>query len=205
MKNWKEPLAIILILGVFIFGLWINTLHKPAQPPTNYVTGYQHIYKGQVLNPLYYPENVLKLSMRASYLHEDEYLAYPAKLAVEDLINDAEKSGWCLTVASGYRSAERQQKVYDNAQDKSLVALPNESEHQTGLAVDFEACPMKDGVRNDSAERKELTKDFNTLPEYNWLKYNAARYGFEESFRSDNMEQTGFPPEAWHWKFVYNN
>lgn len=203
MKIWQIIIIALLLLIIPI--PIIKSLHKPAQPPTNYVTGYQHIYKGQILNPLYYPSPLIKLSMRASYLHEDQYLAIPAKLAIENLIADAEKAGWCLTVASGYRSPQKQQKLYNNSTKKEFIALPYESEHQTGLAVDFEACPMKNGIRNDLTERKELTKDFNTLPEYNWLKYNAERYGFEESFRLDNVEQTGFPAEPWHWKFIYNN
>jgi D-alanyl-D-alanine carboxypeptidase len=145
---------------------------------------------------------ILKLSRRASYLHESEYLSLPAAVAVETMIKDAEQDGMCLVVMSGYRSPEKQQKLYDTAKDKSKVALPYQSEHQTGLAIDFGGCPMKDGVRHDLTERPELANEFDTLPEYKWLQDNAMKYGFEESFTIDNQNITGYPPESWHWKFT---
>jgi LAS superfamily LD-carboxypeptidase LdcB len=61
---------------------------------------------------------------------------------------------------------------------------------------------MRDGVRNDSAERLELEKSFEELPEYKWLQDNAYKYGFEQSYREDNIQDTYYHVESWHWKLI---
>lgn len=143
----------------------------------------------------YQPKELITLSQRASFLNTTQKVDQRIAKKIEDLILDAQNDGLCLVVSSGYRSFDYQQKVYDQAKDKSLVMLPGKSEHQTGLAVDFQACPIQhygDGIRrNDNRERLELKNDFLTLPEYKWLKDNAKNY---------NMVQT-YENEAWHWKF----
>ena len=147
---------------------------------------------------------IVSLSRRACYLNAKKYLAVVAADSLERLIEAAEDDGMCLIVMSGYRSYERQEILYNSAQDKSLVAYPGTSEHETGLAVDFGGCPMNDaGARDDSVERPELALDFELLPEYEWLKNNAHKFGFYQSYTEENQEETGFKPEPWHWKFKY--
>ena len=161
------PVAIIIFIVSVLF--LAITPKNAKEEPQNLVSGYGHIYKGQFLNPEYSPE-LVNLSPRASWLQEtipvDKSIIEPIQM----LIEDAEYDGICLTVISGYRTPERQQELYDAIEDKTFVALPNESEHQTGLAVDFTACPVdKEGKRDDSIEREDLINDFETLPEYAWL------------------------------------
>jgi len=162
----------------------------------------KHLYRGQYLPDGYKPKQSTELSVRSNWLNSKNYIDTRVVDKLNQLILDAEKDGVCLVVSSGYRSFEYQKKVYETTKDKTSVAIPGQSEHQTGLAVDFNACPMKDGVRDDNVERLELKNDFETLPEYQWLKDNAEKYGIEESFRTDNQEQTGYKPEHWHWKFM---
>lgn len=168
------------------------------------VNGNTHIYKGQCLPENYKPQTLAKLSPRASYLNTSQYLDIRAKKAVEGLIADAEKDGMCLVVSSGYRSEEEQDYIMRELAQTGegdrieYIALPGRSEHQTGLAIDFAACPMKDGKRDDKVERLELKNDFSTLPEYQWLLANAHKYNFEQSFREDNKQETGYPAEPWH-------
>jgi D-alanyl-D-alanine carboxypeptidase len=144
---------------------------------------------------------IIPLSARASYLTTDQSLVRVAAPYLEKMILAAEKDGKCLVVLSGYRTFERQQKIWDEAEDKSIVAKPGTSEHEEGLAVDFGGCPMIDGVRNDAGERMELKNDFETLPEYQWLVDHAKEYGFEQSYTKENVEMTGYPAEPWHWRF----
>lgn len=136
---------------------------------------------------------IVPLSARANYLDTKQSLAAVAAPHIEKMIQDAEKEGICLIVTSGYRTRERQQEIYDLAEDKSIVAIPGTSEHEKGLAVDLGGCPMIDGIRNDAGVRLELKNDFETLPEYQWLKQNTSKYGFKQSF----------PSESWHWKYIY--
>jgi len=146
---------------------------------------------------------IVELSARASYLNTTKEIAAVAKPHIEKLIQDAEREGMCLIVLSGYRTKERQELIYNSAVDKSKVAYPGTSEHETGLAVDLGGCPMIDGVRNDDGQRLELRNDFETLPEYQWLLSNAAKYGFSQSYTEGNQTKTGKPAESWHWKFKY--
>jgi D-alanyl-D-alanine carboxypeptidase len=163
-----------------------------------------HLYRGQCLVAEYRPEYLVRLSPRASWLTVTEpYLDIRAAFIIEKLITDAEAEGICLTVSSGYRSAEEQQTLVESIPDKLKVAIPNASEHQTGLAVDFRACPMDEqGIRDDSAERLELRSEFEELPEYKWLVDNAHKYDMEQSYRLDNENETGYPAESWHWKVM---
>jgi D-alanyl-D-alanine carboxypeptidase len=150
----------------------------------------------------YVADDLLLVSPRASWINTTQYLNVRAKIMVEQLIEDAEREGMCLVISSGYRSAEEQQALLDEIEDKSSVAKPNESEHQTGLAVDFVACPMSNGARDDNATRLGLEKPFKELPEYKWLQDNAYKYGFEQSYREDNIQDTYYPVESWHWKLT---
>ena len=140
------------------------------------------------------------LSARACWLTTKQQLSRKAKEKVEEMIANAENDGMCLVVMSGYRSPERQAELLEMAspEEKKYIAQPEESEHQTGTAVDLTACPMKDGKRDDTVERLELKKDFNELPEYQWMLENAHKYGFYESYPEGNGK---FPYEPWHWKY----
>jgi D-alanyl-D-alanine carboxypeptidase len=198
IKNW---IRLCLLLLFLVFGVIIITNLPDNQKEEEFVSGDTHIYKGQKLTPDY-AVNPIRLSLRASWLSSNQKVDGKIKVILEKMIDDAEKEGVCLVVTSGYRPAEEQQKLYNSAKDKSLVALPYSSEHQTGLAVDFAACPMEDGRRNDEIERPELAFDFNVLPEYRWLRKNASEYGFEESFTESNKKETGYPSEPWHWKYI---
>jgi LAS superfamily LD-carboxypeptidase LdcB len=209
----KKNIAIILcgFMVVFCFyGLWVKNSFKEKENKmlSEKIESYQylgHINKGERIKTL--PQNLAELSPRASYLNTKQKFLSPFNHVLEKMIADAEKDGVCLIVISGYRSPERQQELIRKAindEERSLIAMPYESEHQTGLAVDLGGCPMKDGIRNDNIRRDELREPFETLPEYQWLKKNASRYGFEESFKEDNKDITGFPAEPWHWKLVIN-
>ena len=124
---------------------------------------------------------------------------YPALQAMGDA---ARAQGDYPVVASGFRTAEKQQSLLDekiaafeaqgdspaqareNAED--WVALPGTSEHQTGLAVDINA----DGIHSAGREV------------YRWLDQNAYRYGFILRYPSDKTGITGISNEPWHYRYV---
>lgn len=124
---------------------------------------------------------------------------YPALQAMFDA---ARAQGVYPVVASGFRTAEKQQSLLDekiaafeaqgdspaqareNAED--WVALPGTSEHQTGLAVDINA----DGIHSAGREV------------YRWLDQNAYRYGFILRYPSDKTGITGISNEPWHYRYV---
>ncbi len=118
------------------------------------------------------------------------------------MMDKALEDGVRLYVRSPYRSYATQKMLYDNqvkkqlqsgvseaeAYDKaaSIVARPGTSEHHTGLAVDF-------NIADISFEGTEMS---------NWLKENAAQFGFILRYPEDKTDITKVIYEPWHYRFV---
>lgn len=124
---------------------------------------------------------------------------------INDLINmidDAYKDNIKLWISSAYRDVKLQYKLfseevvsfeeegYSNFEAQKLaeknVARARRSEHQTGLAIDF------NGVRNDFCDTKE----------YEWLIKNSFNYGFILRYPENKKEITGVNFEPWHFRYV---
>ena len=104
------------------------------------------------------------------------YLRATAARAAERMFAAARAAGHQLYGISGFRSFDRQQNVFGNharaygsVQKANLVsALPGQSEHQSGLALDLTSATA--GYR--------LTTRFGDSAEGRWLRQHAARFGF---------------------------
>lgn len=122
---------------------------------------------------------------------------------LDRMISDAKKEGVKLWISSGYRSVELQTKLFKRQIDRekskavisqkeaekraaTVVARPGTSEHNTGLAVDF------NGVEDN----------FYTTNEYKWLTENAHKYGFIERYQKKWKNVTGVIYEPWHFRYV---
>jgi len=200
MKKNIKLVLLILSLTVVIFLIYL--IMPKNKQSCKIVSGDVHIYEEQCLKTGYVPKNLVILPDRFNWLNVVQEVDERIEKPLEKMILDAEKDGMCLVVSSGYRSAEYQGKLVSTSDISDFVAPVNGSEHQTGLAVDLQACPMKGGKRDDIVQRLELAKPFKELPEYQWLVENAGKYGFEQSFKSDNSNITGYPEEDWHWKYI---
>jgi D-alanyl-D-alanine carboxypeptidase len=124
---------------------------------------------------------------------------YPA---LQKMFDAARADGVYPVVASGYRTAEKQQSLMDEkiaafkaegysasqakAEAETWVAIPGTSEHQLGIAVDINA----DGVKSNGSEV------------YKWLKQNGYRFGFILRYPPDKIEITGVSNEPWHYRYV---
>ena len=122
--------------------------------------------------------------------------------SLEKMIQAAAKDKIVLWISSGYRSVKYQQNLFDNQVNRELnkgislkeaealaqtvVARPGMSEHNTGLAADF------NGVQDDFYKTKE----------YKWLMDNAAKFGFIERYQEKWKKKTGVIYEPWHFRFV---
>lgn len=127
--------------------------------------------------------------------------------AAQRMIADAAAEGVTLTVCSAYRGIKLQTRLYEQkveafasqglsreeAQDraKRVVEPPGESEHHTGLAVDF-----------ITPEHTGLDEGFAQTAAYRWLQENAARYGFVERYPAGLADVTGVDWEPWHYRYV---
>jgi D-alanyl-D-alanine dipeptidase len=115
--------------------------------------------------------------------------AAAALAALQQAARAAGMASPLLLPVSTYRDPKRQLVLWNRALKKygspaiarKWVAPPGHSTHQTGRAIDFHL-----GLRNSSANVARL----RTLPTYQWLVQNAARFGFYP-----------YPREPWHWEY----
>ena len=124
---------------------------------------------------------------------------YPA---LQEMFDTARANNVYPVVASGYRTAKKQQSLMDEkitafiaegynsneavSKAKDWVAIPGTSEHQLGLAVDINA----DGVNSNGDEV------------YTWLENNAHTFGFICRYPADKVDITGISYEPWHYRYV---
>ena len=131
--------------------------------------------------------------------------------AVEDFFameQAAQDAGLQLKVISGFRSADRQQQLYEQEvqdllgqgldqaaaeeQAQQVEQKAYESDHNTGLAVDL-------------VPQYSQTKNADTIiqtPEYQWLSEHAAEYGFILRYPQNKQDITGVEFKPWHWRYV---
>lgn len=113
--------------------------------------------------------------------------------AFQSLVQAAANDGYSLWNASGFRSYESQEQIYNNyvythgqATADTFSARPGHSEHQTGMAID---------VNNPS-------DSFNGTPEAIWLKEHCVDYGFIIRYPEGKQDITGYKYESWHIRYV---
>lgn len=120
----------------------------------------------------------------------------------EALYNAALADGITLWISSCYRSQELQQELFereiaDNIRNgmtseaaesaaEVAVARPGYSEHNTGLAIDFNG----------------VSPDFKDTKAYQWLQEHAAEYGFVLRYPEGKEAITHIMYEPWHYRYV---
>lgn len=119
---------------------------------------------------------------------------------VLQLIFEKISAGNSIVPVSGYRSLEEQTAIYDgslkdNGEDftRKYVALPNHSEHQTGLAIDL-------GLNKPDIDF--IRPDFPYGGICEEFRQAAPDYGFIERYAKDKEEITGISHEPWHFRYV---
>ncbi len=105
----------------------------------------------------------------------------------------ASKDGISLWVKSGFRSYATQKSLYNNyvARDGKAAAdrysaRPGHSEHQTGLAADF----------------NEISDTFGDTAAGKWLSNNCWKYGFILRYPKGKESITGYMYESWHFRYI---
>ena len=110
-----------------------------------------------------------------------------------------DETGLEMQNQSAYRPYDVQVNVYNNwvatkGQDyaDSHSARAGHSEHQTGLALDISAVPLK----------CPLEACFADTPQGKWLAKNAYKWGFILRYPKGMDDITGYTFEPWHYRFV---
>lgn len=131
---------------------------------------------------------------------------------LESMLADGRGQGLEFIVVSTYRTLSQQQANYDsvyqsylnkgNDHDEAVklteeyIALPNASEHSTGLAIDL--------TEPDLYQQGEsgLVEAFDQTEEGQWLYENAADYGFVLRYPKGKEAITIINYESWHFRYV---
>jgi len=139
----------------------------------------------------------------------DVLLRADAAQALRDMLAALKAAGIKdIYVSSGYRNFVRQDELHTakvdyyrrqgaNAETASALAArwvlpPGQSEHQTGLALDFSTASL----------HYDLVDGFAQTPAGNWLAEHSAEYGFIVRYTQDKEVTTGVAPEPWHFRYV---
>ena len=161
-----------------------------------------NIYKGNLIlinanHPIVLNINRQFVPVDADYV--DVLLEQKTAAILMHILRDIGSTNQIVPV-SGYRSREAQEQIYsDSLREYGIeftgkyVALPNHSEHQTGLAVDL-------GIRKDLIDF--IRPDFPYEGISDVFRRNAPKYGFVERYQKTKESITGISHEPWHFRYV---
>lgn len=152
--------------------------------------------RDHLLAPDFIPQDLVELPLPPAN-RPGLRLRAEAAQALLNLVDAAREEGVELRVVSAFRSYQRQEALFASAkarhgEGQSWVAPPGASEHQLGTTVDFA----------DSALLHVVEPSFSETSEGRWLAENALLHGFKMSYPPGSFEQTGYQPEAWHFRYI---
>lgn len=159
------------------------------------------VNKEYALPKTYKPEKLVTPDVLFNLITYDErtLMRPEAADALEILFDAAKYDGIILYGISGFRSYERQYKIFTNNivnKGKTYTlrysAVPGTSEHQTGLAIDVSAKSLN----------FKLSSNFASSKEGIWLAKNAHKYGYIIRYPEDSEKITGYAYEPWHIRYV---
>lgn len=193
MKRYRRLIKRLIILLVFvaIFKYGFSNVRNVNNPNDIMVLVN---YKNQISKD-YVPNDLVVPNIEFTFKEDNpkKQMRKPAALAIEKMFDEAKSQGINLYGVSGYRSADRQKQIFDNRVEavgeikaREYVALPGESEHQTGLAMDI----------------GKLDGNFGQSEEGEWLRNNAHNFGFILRYPEGKGHITKINYEPWHFRYV---
>ena len=139
--------------------------------------------------------------------YRDYYVDARIVAEAKQMLEDAKSDGINLNVISAYRSYDYQVGLFKKdvdmymeqgmtyeeayAQTALNVAVPGESEHNSGLACDIL-----------SDEYWKIDEGFENTKAFAWLSENAYKYGFIMRYPKGKTSITGINYEPWHYRYV---
>lgn len=105
-----------------------------------------------------------------------------------------------IILVSGYRKKQEQIELYNESLckngiefTKNFVAIPDCSEHQTGLAIDV-------GLNKENIDY--IRPYFPSIGKCLEFKNNAYNYGFINRYKNEKKHITNIVEEPWHYRYV---
>lgn len=193
MKRYRRLIKRLIILLVFVtvFRFGFSNVKNVNNPDDIMVLVN---YKNQISMD-YVPDDLVVPNIEFTFNEDNpkKQMRKPAALAIEKMFDEAKDQGVKLYGVSGYRSSSRQKQIFDNRvqavgelKAKEYVALPGESEHQTGLAMDIGS----------------LEGNFGQSEEGKWLRDNAHNFGFILRYPEGKEHITQINYEPWHFRYI---
>lgn len=186
---YKDTNNIILSLNTINFPDYYNNEIKELN---NLSFPIQLVNRKYYLTNSYLPSDLVEITNVKKIIRKNEtmLLSNIVYTAYQNLYKDMKSNGLEVYIFSAYRSYEKQISIYNNSPNKSYVANPGHSEHQTGLVLDI------------STLNSGLTVHFENTNEFKFLKNNAHLYGFILRYPKDKEYITGYSYEPWHYRYV---
>lgn len=146
----------------------------------------------------------IDVTLMDSRYGDGKYFDSRAVKYLNNMCKAASKDGANLYAISTYRTYDYQKMLYDNqvasvkaanpnmsdkeakAEAATVVARPGTSEHNIGLAVDFNS----------------VEESFKNTKEFRWLQKHCTEYGFIMRYAKSKQSYTGVIYEPWHYRFV---
>jgi len=142
------------------------------------------------LDEHYVPDSLARF--KKAYSYEDQKALRPVVDAFMAMQQECKaRTGAQLMVNSSYRSYSDQLATYKRNGQK-YAALPGNSEHQTGLAIDV-----------TSLQHPEKWS-FGTSKEGVWMREHCHEYGFILRYPEKQASVQGYTYEPWHLRYVGN-
>ena len=184
-----ESMAGVLFGFTVAFQSW--GFMMPHQNPMDTLILVNKQNRAPVLPVMLVKPNVPLVEERIS---ENIYMRPDAAAALEQMFEAAKQDGIMLYALSGFRSYATQKAIYNRKERPeygiSSVAKPGYSEHQTGLAMDFEGeSTLGKGLVGDTAQ-------------YVWLQKHCWEYGYILRYPKEKESITGYIYEPWHIRYV---
>ena len=151
-------------------------------------------FQGEIRNGITYIDGYLIANK--TYSLPESYgngLTAEMQSAFRQMAAGAAADGLNIYIVSGFRSYNTQKNLYNRYVSRDGVAAadtysarPGYSEHQSGLAADFNS------VENSFAQ----------TPEAAWLSNNCYKYGLILRYPKGKTNETGYIYEPWHLRYV---
>ncbi|CAN5227200.1 hypothetical protein BH09SUM1_BH09SUM1_11500 [soil metagenome] len=175
----------------------VNRLYPGNAPTGDLPYGEETVNRWFGIPLTYEPSDLVTLDEKYAAGSKGEYeLRKEASDALAKMLDDARAEGIDIRVTSAYRAGMRQKSIYQRNNKKDgpsqrYSAPPGHSEHQLGTTVDLV----------DAEQKHVFSRQFNETPQGAWLEENAVNYGFVRSYQLDNIAETGYISEPWHWRY----
>ncbi len=124
----------------------------------------------------------------------DYRLRREAAASAVEMLDAMRTDGLDIYISSPYRSGSHQASIYNNRMrrrglNQRGTAPPGHSEHQLGTTMDL----------SSTREGRSLR---NTDPQHAWLVAHGHEYGWRQTYTAENIAETGYIEEPWHWRYL---